>query len=183
MIAKATSGRGRFSEVAKSWGGRKWVLDYSSPSCCHLCHKMGWGRGVGSLPPSSSSSFVVGWPWSLFSTTCCFWLFLPLFLDASFSFWKKFGEKNGVELSQTLQWKGVQVLNNIISYSVRWIYNVYNDMWRVEGWEKWDCCVQQVFMKMWKSRISNYNMSITCAWMIMSILILVMQNKEKGKTG
>ncbi len=117
MIAKATSGRGRFSEVAKSWGGRKWVLDYSSPSCCHLCHKMGWGEG-GSLPPSSSSSFVVGWTWSLLSTTCCcFWLFLPLFLDASFSFWKKFGEKNGVELLHTLQWKGVQVLNNIISYS------------------------------------------------------------------
>jgi len=29
--------------------------------------------------------------------------------------------KNGVELSHTLQWKGVQVLNNIISYSGEFI--------------------------------------------------------------
>ncbi len=143
----------------------------------------GLGEG-GSLPPSSSCSFVLGWPWSLLSTTCCcFWLFLPLFLDASYSFWKKFGEKNGVELSHTLQWKGVQVLNNIIiSYSGEFIMCTIT-CGELKGEKNEIVVCNKYFVKMWKNKISNYNMSITCAWMIMSILILVMQNKEKGKTG
>jgi hypothetical protein len=91
----------------------------------------------------------------------------------------------GKKWSWIVTYSSMERCSSFEQYNIlfRWIYNVTMTCEELKGKKNWDCCVQQVFVKMWKSRISNYNMSITCVWMIMSILILVCKIKKKERQG